>query len=157
EPQGAAAAVERWRGRALDPALADAFLASADELLAEAGVDDPWLAAVEGEPQPCRAGTAGGGRAPRPAHAPANGPQAPLLHGHSAGVAELAARSATVAGWEEPRVRDLRRAALLHDIGRAAIPTGVWEKPGRLSIGEWEQVRLHAYHGERILLRAPAL
>jgi DNA-binding CsgD family transcriptional regulator len=53
-------------------------------------------------------------------------------------------------------VRDLRRAALLHDIGRAAIPTGVWEKPGPLSIAEWEQVRLHAYHGERILLRAPA-
>ena len=52
---------------------------------------------------------------------------------------------------------DLRRAGLLHDIGRAGIPTGVWEKPGPLSVAEWEQVRLHAYHSERILARAPAL
>ena len=157
EPRGAAAAVRRWRGRALDPELADAFLASADELLAESGVEDPWLAAVGCEPEPRRTVAADGIDALARAFADAVDLKAPFLHGHSAGVADLAARAAALAGWEEPRVRDLRRAALLHDIGRAAIPTGVWEKPGPLSIAEWEQVRLHPYHGERILLRAPAL
>jgi len=157
EPRGAAAAVRRWRGRALDPALADAFLASADELLAEAGVDDPWLAAVGCEPDPRRSVTPDGIDALARAFADAVDLKAPFLHGHSAGVADLSARAAALAGWDELRVRDLRRAALLHDIGRAAIPTGVWEKPGPLSIAEWEQVRLHPYHGERILLRAPAL
>ena len=157
EPEGAAAAVRRWRGRALDPTLADAFLGSADELLAEAGVEDPWLAAVGCEPAPRRSVTADGLDALARAFADAVDLKAPFLHGHSAGVADLSARAAALAGWDEPRVRDLRRAALLHDIGRAAIPTGVWEKPGPLSIAEWEQVRLHAYHGERILLRAPAL
>jgi HD-GYP domain-containing protein (c-di-GMP phosphodiesterase class II) len=33
----------------------------------------------------------------------------------------------------------------------------VWQKPGPLRPGEWEQVRLHAYHSERILCRSPFL
>jgi response regulator RpfG family c-di-GMP phosphodiesterase len=46
---------------------------------------------------------------------------------------------------------------LLHDLGRAAVPNGIWEKPGTLTSGEWERVRLHAYHGERILQRCGRL
>jgi HD-GYP domain-containing protein (c-di-GMP phosphodiesterase class II) len=42
-------------------------------------------------------------------------------------------------------------AGLLHDVGRVAVPDTVWERPGPLSAHEWEQVRLHAYHSERIL------
>jgi len=37
------------------------------------------------------------------------------------------------------------------------VPNGIWEKPGPLSAAEWEQVRLHPYHSERILTRAPLL
>jgi DNA-binding CsgD family transcriptional regulator len=48
-------------------------------------------------------------------------------------------------------------AALLHDLGRTGVGTGVWEKRGRLSSTEWEQVRLHPYHTERILARSRAL
>jgi HD-GYP domain-containing protein (c-di-GMP phosphodiesterase class II) len=54
-------------------------------------------------------------------------------------------------------VTRLRRAALLHDLGRVAVPNSVWEKPGPLTTGQWEQVRLHAYHSERILARSPVL
>jgi DNA-binding CsgD family transcriptional regulator len=42
-------------------------------------------------------------------------------------------------------------AGLLHDVGRVAISDAVWEKPGALTAAEWEQVRLHGYHSERIL------
>lgn len=157
EPEGAAAAVHRWRGRALDPAIADTFLAAADELLAEAAADDPWLAVVAAEPEPRRTASPDGIDTLARAFADAVDLKAPCLHGHSAGVASLAARAAALAGWPEARVTDLHRAGLLHDIGRAGIPTGVWEKPGPLSVAEWEQVRLHAYHSERILSRAPAL
>ena len=48
-------------------------------------------------------------------------------------------------------VADLEVAGLLHDVGRVAISNAVWDKPGRLSADEWEQVRLHPYHSERIL------
>ncbi|MEZ4570691.1 MAG: HD domain-containing phosphohydrolase [Thermomicrobiales bacterium] len=37
------------------------------------------------------------------------------------------------------------------------MPNGIWHKPGSLSISEWEQVRLHPYHSERILARSPVL
>jgi HD-GYP domain-containing protein (c-di-GMP phosphodiesterase class II) len=51
----------------------------------------------------------------------------------------------------------VRRSALIHDLGRVAVPTRIWEKPDRLTADEWEQVRLHAYHTERILVRSPFL
>jgi hypothetical protein len=37
------------------------------------------------------------------------------------------------------------------------VPNGIWDKPGPLSAGEWERVRLHPYYSERVLERSPAL
>jgi HD-GYP domain-containing protein (c-di-GMP phosphodiesterase class II) len=51
----------------------------------------------------------------------------------------------------------LEVAALLHDLGRVGISNAIWEKPGPLTHAEWEQVRLHPYHSERILSRSEAL
>jgi HD-GYP domain-containing protein (c-di-GMP phosphodiesterase class II) len=51
----------------------------------------------------------------------------------------------------------VRRAALVHDLGRVAVPVRIWQKPGELTPDEWERVRLHAYQSERILGRSPAL
>jgi DNA-binding CsgD family transcriptional regulator len=51
----------------------------------------------------------------------------------------------------------LRRAGLVHDIGRVAVPVNVWAKPGPLNRDEREQVRLHAYHTERVLDAAAGL
>jgi HD-GYP domain-containing protein (c-di-GMP phosphodiesterase class II) len=77
--------------------------------------------------------------------------------GHSRGVADLAGRSATVAGLADPQVLLVRRAALVHDIGRVAVPVSVWAKPGPLTRDEREQVRLHPYHSERVLDAAAGL
>ena len=49
------------------------------------------------------------------------------------------------------------RAGLVHDLGRVAVPTGIWERPGPLRPEEWELVRLHPYHSGRILARSPVL
>jgi DNA-binding CsgD family transcriptional regulator len=51
----------------------------------------------------------------------------------------------------------VRLAGLLHDVGRLSVPTGIWNKPGPLSRSEWERVRLHAYHAERVLAQTPLL
>jgi HD-GYP domain-containing protein (c-di-GMP phosphodiesterase class II) len=45
----------------------------------------------------------------------------------------------------------------LHDLGRTGVPNSIWDKPGPLTETEWEQVRLHPYHSERILSRSSAL
>ena len=76
--------------------------------------------------------------------------------GHSAAVAQLAGAAARLD--LAPRdVVAVRRAALVHDLGRVAVGTSVWNKPAALTADEWEHVRLHAYHTERVLSRSPAL
>jgi HD-GYP domain-containing protein (c-di-GMP phosphodiesterase class II) len=77
--------------------------------------------------------------------------KSPFTHGHSSGVAALARGAAERLRLPPASVADLEVAGLLHDVGRVAVSDAVWEKPGRLSGHEWEQVRLHAYHSERIL------
>ena len=145
-------AVRRWSGRALDPAIATVFLEAPDELLKVSNPDDVWLAVVDAEPEPRRTfrdeaafdeTLAGFGDAADL--------KSPWFHGHSRGVAYLARDAATV------DAALVYRAGLLHDLGRVAVPTGVWERPGPLRPEEWEQVRLHAYHSGRILARAPVL
>jgi HD-GYP domain-containing protein (c-di-GMP phosphodiesterase class II) len=83
--------------------------------------------------------------------------KSPFHHGHSAGVGELAAAAGKRLGLSAPEITALRRAAYLHDLGRAAVPNGIWEKPGALTSSDWERVRLHAYHGERVLTRCGPL
>ncbi|MBJ8338042.1 HD domain-containing protein [Antrihabitans sp. YC3-6] len=77
--------------------------------------------------------------------------------GHSRGVADLAAAAATSMRLPEDRVRDVRRAGLLHDIGLHGLPATVLDKPGPLAATEWERVRLSAYYTERVLARPSAL
>jgi HD-GYP domain-containing protein (c-di-GMP phosphodiesterase class II) len=77
--------------------------------------------------------------------------KSPFTAGHSREVAALAADAGGDAGVS------LRRAGLLHDLGRVAVPNGIWDKPGPLTDGEWERVRLHPYYTERVVGRIGAL
>jgi DNA-binding CsgD family transcriptional regulator len=78
----------------------------------------------------------------------------PSLAGHAAGVAELAAGAAQHCGIEAAGVTAIRRAGLVHDLGRVAVHPRVWQKPGPLSADDWEQVRQHPYRTERVLSRS---
>ena len=78
----------------------------------------------------------------------------PYLSGHSAGVAELAGSAAALEGFAPNEVEAIRRAGLVHDVGRTAIAPRVWGKPGSLNADEREQVRLHPYHTERVLAQS---
>jgi HD-GYP domain-containing protein (c-di-GMP phosphodiesterase class II) len=78
------------------------------------------------------------------------------LVGHSRGVAALAATAAADGGFPQRDVVTLRRAALVHDLGRVSVSARVWGKEGPLTRSEWEQVRLHPYHVERVLARPEA-
>lgn len=81
----------------------------------------------------------------------------PYFTGHSAGVAKLASEAARRCRVDAAGVAAIRRAGLVHDLGRVAIHARVWQKPGPLSAHELEQVRLHPYHTERCLSRSPFL
>lgn len=82
--------------------------------------------------------------------------QSAFTVGHSTTVAQLAARAGELAGQTAHQVAELRIAALLHDIGSVSVGNRVWHQPGALGTAQWELVRLHAYHGERILQRTSA-
>lgn len=150
-------AVRRRAGSIFDPAIAATFVAHAAELLQAASHGDPRRRVLEAEPEPVRFVP----KARLPELAAAFGDLAdlktPFTHGHSTGVARLAHAAGENLGLEPEELARLQVAALLHDLGRVAISNAVWEKPGPLTTGEWEQVRLHPYHSERILSSTAAL
>ena len=81
----------------------------------------------------------------------------PCFAGHSVGVAELASAAAGPCRIDAAGATAIRRAGLVHDLGRVAVHARIWQKPGPLNADEWEQVRLHPYHTERCLSRSPFL
>ncbi len=144
-------------GGMLDPNVVAVFLEDAEGALTEASPADPVVAVVETEPEPWR--WVGDERLDEVARAfcDAADMKSPYHRGHSREVARIATAAAAALGLPEDEVRSLARAALLHDLGRVAVATGIWEKPGPLSAAEWEKVRLHAYHTERVLARSSVL
>jgi HD-GYP domain-containing protein (c-di-GMP phosphodiesterase class II) len=81
----------------------------------------------------------------------------PYFVGHSTGVAGLAMNAAQRCRFDAADLTTIRRAALIHDIGRVAVPARIWQEPGPLRPDDWEKVRLHPYQTERILHRSPFL
>jgi HD-GYP domain-containing protein (c-di-GMP phosphodiesterase class II) len=157
---GAELAVSSIRGRAgraLDADVAEAFCSSAPELLGGLREEDVVRAAITAEPLPAVAIADPDVDGVCRAFGDAVDLKSPFHHGHAAGVGELAAAAAERMRLPDADVEALRRAGFLHDLGRAAVPNGVWEKAGALDSADWERVRLHAYHSERILNGCPPL
>lgn len=77
--------------------------------------------------------------------------KSPFTAGHSQRVGELAARIAGALGMMPDRIGRLRRAAVLHDVGKLGVSSAILEKPGRLDDREWVEMRGHAVHTRAIL------
>jgi HD-GYP domain-containing protein (c-di-GMP phosphodiesterase class II) len=75
---------------------------------------------------------------------------------HSQAVADVAVGVGRALGLSAAEQARLRRAALVHDIGKVAVPHGILAKEGR-SAAEWEQYRLHPYYTQRVLDRVAPL
>ncbi len=156
-PSLAARVVGERAGDALDPTVAGSFVEAAEDILSIDDEPSVWEQALACEPG---AGfTLEGPAIDRALSAIGDFADlvSPYLAGHSAGVARLAAAAAEACGLEERQVATVHRAALVHDIGRVAVPVPVWQKEGPLTAGEWERVRLHPYHSERVLSRSQFL
>jgi HD-GYP domain-containing protein (c-di-GMP phosphodiesterase class II) len=149
----AVSVVRKRAGAAFDPAVADAFCRNAPDLLD--GLDGAalWERAIEAEP---------GKPAMLENELVDEGLQVfgdfadltiPYTLGHSAAVAELAASAGEQAGLDADARVALRRAGLVHNVGRVAVTASIWNKPGALSRDEQEKVRLYPYHTERVLQR----
>lgn len=153
-----AMAVQR-RGRWFDPALVDA-------LESFAGDNDFWarvlgrsperhLGALEPEDQILLADEARLDDIAR-AFARVIDAKSPFTYLHSERVAELAVTIGRRLHFRETEIRDLRRAGLLHDIGKLGVSTLILDKPDRLTERERAEIRVHPAYTQRILERVAA-
>ncbi len=149
--------VRQRSGSEFDPELARLWLQNSHDLLRTLSLDSVWDQVLSAEPEPHRR--------VGPSHLDdISGALAdfvdlasPFTRGHSTRVAGLAEASALNAGLGGEDAATVRRAAQVHDLGMVSVPNRVWIKRGPLNQSEWERVRLHAYHTQRILSLATPL
>ena len=72
-------------------------------------------------------------------------------HGHSERVVTFSLRLGYELGLDKDGLRDLELGALLHDIGKIGVPDAVLRKPAKLNDEEWNKMKLHPLHGQKIL------
>lgn len=77
--------------------------------------------------------------------------KSPYTGGHSERVTLFTGLIAEDMGLSAERRRWLRRAALLHDIGKLGVSNAILDKPGKLDPDEWAAMQMHATHSETIL------
>lgn len=81
--------------------------------------------------------------------------KSPFTYRHSTGVADAAVSIARTLAMSESEVTLIRRAALLHDIGKLSVSNAILDKPGKLTGEEWDTVRRHPHYSFEILKRIP--
>lgn len=149
-----AIAIVRHRRNAgtYDPSLADLFTRHGPEILVRLEERPSWEAVLAAEPSPYP--WVPESQLDRVLEVFAD--FADLKCAYTAGHSREVSRLGALAASESDAVL-LRRAGLVHDLGRVGVPSGVWDKRGPLGAGDWERVRLHAYYTERILARSAVL
>ena len=147
------------RGTWFDPALVDALWATRHDHAfwdaLEGGEVGPMVGAAEPEDRVLSADEA---RLDRVAEAFALvvDAKSPYTGRHSEGVARIAVEIGTVLGFGAGELTGLRRAGLLHDIGKLGVSNLILDKPGRLDDEEWAEMRRHPELTVRILERVRA-
>jgi putative nucleotidyltransferase with HDIG domain len=76
---------------------------------------------------------------------------------HTEDVVELAVKVADEMGLDEDARRETEMGALLHDIGKIAVPDEIINKPGPLNDEEWAIMKTHTVEGERMLQQVGGL
>ena len=143
--ESAVAAARERSGTQFDPELVALFVDAAPELFDGLDSNGNWDAVIDAEPSlHLRLAEPELERALE-AVADFADLKSPYALGHSRRVADLAASAAERAGHPADDVRLLRRAGLVHDIGRLGVPNTIWDKQGPLTAGDRERVRLHPY------------
>jgi putative nucleotidyltransferase with HDIG domain len=146
-------------GRWFDPSLASAFLSipNGDPIWAQvaAAVEPSVIAEVASEAAVRMADDTDLDRIAA-AFAEVIDAKSPYTFNHSTGVATYAVAIAEELGMAADDVRSLRRAALLHDIGKLGVPNSILDKPSKLTDEEFTVVRRHPRYTEEILSKVAA-
>jgi HD-GYP domain-containing protein (c-di-GMP phosphodiesterase class II) len=156
-PDAAFQATKTRSGKMLDPAIVDAFRRTGEGILAELAASDVLSTLADEEPEPKTGVDDDRIDQISVAFGEAVDLKAPFTHGSAGRAFDIVGQAAFDLGLEDGICAEARRSAALRDIGKAALTNALIEKPGRLTEIDREQVRLHAYHTERVLGRSQAL
>jgi HD-GYP domain-containing protein (c-di-GMP phosphodiesterase class II) len=154
---GATRLARRRRGKQFDPQVVDALIHGAAGVLPSPEDASSWSAVIDSEPG--LAVELDGDRFDRALAAIASfvDLKSPYFLGHSRAVADLAGAAGAGLGLGEDERRNLRRAGLVHDLGRLGVSNAILDKRGALGAGERERLRLQTYITERMLQQSEAL
>jgi HD-GYP domain-containing protein (c-di-GMP phosphodiesterase class II) len=144
----------RRRGRWFDPALVDALGTVLADAEFWASLDRADVAAWEPADRVLEADAARLD-AIAAAFAAVVDAKSPWTYRHSDRVCLIVIGLADAFGADVETLRDLRRSALLHDVGKLAISNRILDKPGPLTREEFARIREHPVVTERILARVP--
>ncbi len=155
--EGARALTRSRSGRQFDPALASLLCAEADTIFDGLDAVPAWQAVIASEPS--LAVELSPGELDHALTAIGNfvDLKSPFTLGHSVAVAELAEAAGRRLGLPPEKADLLRRAGLVHGYGRLGVSNSILDKPGPLSAGDWERVRMAPYLTERMLRQSTAL
>lgn len=156
-PREGIAIARRRAGRSYDPRIVDVAAEVAPDAVGALDALDPWDATLAADPEPWRTLSGDDLDGALQVLADFADLKSPYTAGHSRGVADLAERAAIAAGLGDRDRLDVRRAALLHDIGRCAVSNAVWDKPSALTRDERDDVQTHALRSEQLWRRSPGL
>ena len=155
--QSATALARRQAGKQFDPALAALVCARAEEIFGGLEAIPAWQTVIDAEP--ALAVELSEAQLDSALAAIANfvDLKSPFTLGHSVAVADLAGGAGHRLGLPREEVLVLRRAGLVHGFGRLGVSNAIWDRPGPLSAGEWERIRMYPYLTERMLHQSAAL
>ncbi|HET7397948.1 MAG TPA: HD domain-containing phosphohydrolase [Intrasporangium sp.] len=157
---GTALALEvlrRRRGRAYDPTVVDACLEVGPAELARLDAVPLWEEVMAVEPAPHGRLDDAALDLALTAVADFADLKSPWLRGHSRRVAALAEAAGRWCGLAEGDTTALRRAGLVHDVGRVGVPHGRTARSGQVGAAARERERLHPYLTERVLAQCAGL
>ena len=155
--EGARALARSRSGRQFDPALAELLCAEAHGIFAGLDTVPAWQAVIAAEPALAVELSPGELDGALTAIANFVDLKSPFTLGHSVAVAELAEAAGRSLGLPAEKTELLRRAGLVHGYGRLGVSNSIWDRPGPLSVGEWERVRMSPYLTERMLRQSAVL
>jgi DNA-binding CsgD family transcriptional regulator len=155
--EAATALAQRRAGRQFDPALAALLCNRAPEILGGLEAVPAWRIVIADEPALAADLSAEQLDSALTAIANFVDLKSPFTLGHSVAVADLAEEAGHRLGWPRAEVVVLRRAGLVHGFGRLGVSNSIWDRPGPLSAGEWERIRMYPYLTERMLHQSAAL
>ena len=155
--ESAKSLARRRAGRQFDPALAGLLGANAREILGGLEAVPAWQAVIASEPALAVKLTADELDAALVAIANFVDLKSPFTLGHCVAVADLAEQAGRRLGLTGGEALTLHRAGLVHGFGRLGVSNAIWDRPGPLSAGEWERVRMYPYLTERMLHQSAAL